>query len=457
MAKMILGGVLRILIISVLLSWLSTANADLYVLDGGTSSTCTSWSDACDQVTTAEARVTRGETIWIGEGTYTGVIFDVTVSGSTYIYVKKATVSAHGMEDGWAATMVDGQAIFSDLIEFRTGYWQVSGAYRDENNWFDGDSYGFKIIGHDVGAWNDDVTVFVQSSYYPSNLILSYIFSAGTSAVAADSGPLFYTLYATTGCQVDHCYFWRGRVHIYLTRNVGTVIEYNAFDSNSSEGADHGESIQSNDGADNVIVRHNQFKTCKGTGVVVINTSDGWEIYGNLFQDFDVGGNGVIAVTSEEDSNNVKIYNNTFVDGNNCVFDGMNLSTGWDSKNNIFYNCTYLAPRFGGSIHTHAYNAFSADISDEVTDQTNISSAIFTDYDNNDFTLASATSAGETLASPYNIDMLGNTRGSDGAWDRGAYEYQPPPQGRFTPANFNTGRITAVPGNGGGGLGCTPY
>ncbi len=31
--------------------------------------------------------------------------------------------------------------------------------------------------------------------------------------------------------------------------------------------------------------------------------------------------------------------------------------------------------------------------------------------------------AGVSLASPYNMDMDGKTRGADGTWDRGAYEF----------------------------------
>ena len=39
------------------------------------------------------------------------------------------------------------------------------------------------------------------------------------------------------------------------------------------------------------------------------------------------------------------------------------------------------------------------------------------------FHLTSATNNGISLPSPFNMDMDGKTRGSDGTWDRGAYEY----------------------------------
>ena len=40
-----------------------------------------------------------------------------------------------------------------------------------------------------------------------------------------------------------------------------------------------------------------------------------------------------------------------------------------------------------------------------------------------DFHLNAATDAGLSLTAPYNTDMSGSTRGGDGNWDRGAYEY----------------------------------
>jgi hypothetical protein len=47
-----------------------------------------------------------------------------------------------------------------------------------------------------------------------------------------------------------------------------------------------------------------------------------------------------------------------------------------------------------------------------------------TDWKNRDFSLVAATEAGDsTIGITYNTDMLGNTRGADGVWDRGALEY----------------------------------
>ena len=90
-------------------------------------------------------------------------------------------------------------------------------------------------------------------------------------------------------------------------------------------------------------------------------------------------------------------------------------------ENNLWYGCgNVTAINF-----THDYNAFGNNDAQftDTNGQTNISSAIFTAYSTHDYTLSSGTEAGNTLGSPYNTDMNGNTRGDDGTFDRGAFEF----------------------------------
>jgi hypothetical protein len=47
----------------------------------------------------------------------------------------------------------------------------------------------------------------------------------------------------------------------------------------------------------------------------------------------------------------------------------------------------------------------------------------FVNYIGLDFRLKAATAAGFNLGVPYNFDGSGLTRGNDGNWDRGAYEF----------------------------------
>ncbi|HEY2932801.1 MAG TPA: hypothetical protein VGK99_13740, partial [Acidobacteriota bacterium] len=46
-----------------------------------------------------------------------------------------------------------------------------------------------------------------------------------------------------------------------------------------------------------------------------------------------------------------------------------------------------------------------------------------TDPADADFRLTAATRAGNVLSAPFTLDPNGTTRGTDGVWDRGAYEF----------------------------------
>jgi hypothetical protein len=52
----------------------------------------------------------------------------------------------------------------------------------------------------------------------------------------------------------------------------------------------------------------------------------------------------------------------------------------------------------------------------------------FANFKERDFRLARATDPGKKLEAPYDKDMFGNVRGTDGMWDRGALEFTAPAQ-----------------------------
>jgi hypothetical protein len=69
-----------------------------------------------------------------------------------------------------------------------------------------------------------------------------------------------------------------------------------------------------------------------------------------------------------------------------------------------------------------------------------LSSSPFVDFASMDLHLARATDGGTDPGSAYGTDMEGRARGSDGVWDRGAYEYSsgstPPPTPPPPPMNL---------------------
>jgi hypothetical protein len=105
------------------------------------------------------------------------------------------------------------------------------------------------------------------------------------------------------------------------------------------------------------------------------------------------------------------------------LWSGIRIDAGSNNVayNNLWYNCVRTA-HSGVTISQSWYYNTQRD-SDDKDVQIGAGNP-FVDLANEDFRLSSATSSGKSdLGSPYNVDAYGNIRGSDGVWDRGAYEY----------------------------------
>jgi hypothetical protein len=202
-----------------------------------------------------------------------------------------------------------------------------------------------------------------------------------------------------------------------------------------------------------MIVRYNRFEDLEGTGFINLKKNqddnhDNWQFYGNIFyytpgysgsvftlpdarSDIIGGiGEGVLGDTGENDdpavvSSNIHIYNNTIY----CV-DGFNSGFRfWDGNGTCYaYNNLFVSnpAKINNYNISHDYNFYY--------NNTNIISGIQAhdqlatadpciDSASYDFRLKTPTDPGITLPPPFNLDMYGNTRGADGNWDRGAFEY----------------------------------
>src|SRR5262249_7585467 len=120
------------------------------------------------------------------------------------------------------------------------------------------------------------------------------------------------------------------------------------------------------------------------------------------------------------------IYNNTFF---NVVKPQTGLwgtsVSGSESRNNMYVNSDFSSnPPATGVTYSHNFffNNTGLYIPSGETAQQNGSSNPFVNPGAADFRLNGATLSGMTLNSPFTTDVLGNTRGADGVWDRGAYE-----------------------------------
>jgi hypothetical protein len=403
--------------------------ADRYVLDGGTSSACLSWSDACDQLSTAENLIARGETIWVGDGDYTAPTISVPVSGTTYIYIKKATASAHGTETGWNSTYGDGVANFTGRWVFSagTGYLDIDGVV------------GSGMSGHGFYMTPSSCAASMQLFYFvePMNGLRFRHLEAEHCGYSWDyNHDIFYFNDTFDDVLIEYCWLHNVARTCILTAGGGTtnltvqytwMTEVYGYDGYGI----HGEAMSINNSgtAANHVYRYNVFRNIEGTGIIVIkdSTQAGFKIYGNIFYaDADHILDGFVAgpepslsdfsstnsTISEangvgEATYNVDCYNNTFVDLQGEAGFQFDQATSNDAINNLFVNCG--TPEFVG-------------VTTNTTNTTNGATSLFVDYANHDYRLSSAL-AGTSLESEYNKDMLDTTRGADGTWDRGAYEY----------------------------------
>lgn len=426
-----------VFVIAVLLGG-SSAVAQTYYVRSGASGNGSDWANAYGAL---PATLVRGATYYIASGSYGTYQFDDPVSGTKLITVKKATATDHGTETGWAASYGTGAALWSSL-DFDSDYYIFDGQTRDENSWFSGSSYGFKITGGEQQIRMGHSGRAVSNVQIRYTYLLAIQGGLSTTVTGRRYGLDMDTFGGTSsphgsGVVVHRCFFQYGNVPIFSHAQDGLIVEYSAVDSNESNGANHGEAISAYYTNDRWIIRYNKFKGIQGTAVVAFTHAtaggavDGFEIYGNVIWDCSVGDGAFGFDNTAYPFTNCKIYNNTIVDKAGGYNNGIAMRSGSNNQvyNNLWVNCS--SGFWNGAGATYNNNAYSWSVS-EPGAQVNVPTSIFVNYAGDDFRLASATAAGSPLVSPYNLDLLGATRGGDGVWDRGAYDYGSSPASGLT-------------------------
>lgn len=385
----------------------------------------------------------RNRTYYLKSGAYANRTLSTAVNGSEFITIRKATASDHGTDTGWSAAFATGPAEFGtentgSPLTINSGYWMIDGGTRNESDWYDSAAYGFKINyandGRCVDINGTNVNnIKIRRVYYNGCPVQT---SNGKAPYAIDTEGLTNN---ATGHEYSHSLAYRGTNVWFVRMTTGTIIEYNATDAQWSRNTDvlvyHGELVNMYFNVFDLTFRYNKcrnsFSAGNGGTALIAICADNYAgapkpaafIYGNLFERFwtgdaaiGFGGN----ASYNGDGTNCRIYNNTFVDGgefnNGIAFpDG----SGNIIQNNIWINCNVGIN--AGASATVSHNAFSGSTSIGTNVQNGLTTSLFVNYASKDFRLATATTAGATLAAPYDKDMLGTTRGQSG-WDRGAYE-----------------------------------
>lgn len=434
--------IVRILLVLLILFASAADAANHYIRAGAAGSG--SGDDWTNAYTTWPGSFTRGDTYYIASGSYTGKVFTTAHSGTTRITIKKATTGDHGTETGWSASYATGQVAFTSGLEFRTGYWTVDGVTGGGyGSWDSG--FGMKITEtRDAEALiklgNPTLAGSTGHNTAPS-VYVYHVDMQGKGSVSVNGGS--YSNDGVANYANDDfllSYYWMhgiGRCPVYSSgRNM--VIENGWVQSFYGSASVHSE-IASVWGFSPAGVtpigthtfRYNLFTHIWSTGGLMWDGADNaaayFNVYGNVFYKpagatWEVA-NGLIGGWSARNFRNARVYNNTFIN-----VDQESLSTlpgtysNNEAYNNLWYNST--SPNFS-RFATHDYNHFinSGGTHSEANGTSAASGDPFTNYTGYYFTLTGATTAGNSLASPFNLDGLGITRGADGTWDRGAYEY----------------------------------
>jgi hypothetical protein len=373
----------------------------------------------------------RGDTWYLCAGNYSPQNFNTPASGTTLITIKKATATDHATDTGWVSTMAN-QAVFSassnpnnSVIVFNSSYWVFDGQTGGgPGSWTNG--FGFKIDDsngtlHYMGL-NVNAGSYITARHFEvvgdggnDPVDLGQASSPNNDGIAMDSGTGNLTFSYAYVHDMGRCIFL----------SIGTTpltVEYVYSGKFTSTAVQHAE-IASLAGSSQTF-RYCVFAHIEGTGGLMFNGSGPNYIYGNVFYHvpgddwLGGGGNGLIgAKSSNEPVQDTQIYNNTVINtgGSTAGFIGMYMPnySGNTAYDNLFY---------GGNVSvgnlTGIGNGFNF----------TVSSNIFSNFLGLDFSLTSDTPPGTSSGSPSgnNLDPLGNTRGADGTWDVGAYQYGSP-------------------------------
>jgi hypothetical protein len=134
------------------------------------------------------------------------------------------------------------------------------------------------------------------------------------------------------------------------------------------------------------------------------------------------GGDGII--TGVHYTLSGAVYNNTFINCDNGYGNGVWIGHDVSAtvQNNLIANSVAgIGSRFTGKIDYNAY--FNTTNTPSEPNRQIIAGNPFVNLPGGNFRLSSGTSAGLPLSSMYSNDVDGKIRGSDGTWDRGAFEF----------------------------------
>jgi hypothetical protein len=424
------------------IAWLFVSGADAanwYVRPTSSgSNNGTDWNNAWTANTISWASISPGDTIWMAGGAYTTQLApNKSGSAGNYIYIKRvlATDSVPVAAAGWNSAF-DSQVIVHPIAQIPALWGNGSaGSYV----YIDG-----RISGGIKFQVDADVTYYAGAIHITgtggqNNIVLTNLDLAGP---APDGNPYPRTIYDCSlsikvsntrahDILVTHCLL-HGSADVVLVQNCDNLtIEYSQLYDNCVSGAPHANVFEFSY-YNNFVLRYCTLYNWQIEGFRPYAQAGATYIYGNIWHSpLTISG---VARVLEADGAVTQtigpfyIYNNTFVNITYAIY-GVNPSTvtynsASQARNNIYWNCGSTTPPFNDNGYNYGSSSTSGTGSINGSGQTPFVSLSAKDYHIvSNISSVLPRNKGAALTSPFDIDLGGNIRGADGAWDIGAYEF----------------------------------
>jgi hypothetical protein len=412
---------------SLFIGAVSTAQAADYYVRSGAGGNGTSWATAWSDVTNISwAAIQPGDTVWISGGRYGALKPGKSGNGDTpsgRIFFKRATSIAHGPDPGWN-TAYDGQVVLSQIAwsSLNVGsYVTIDGQIDKGIAIPHGDSDSAASITFDRGA--SHVTLRYLDVDGPGNV-------NGFHHSGDDRGIDITAWNGSSYDAVDYLRVENSRIHGACTQiwNMNAshgIWEHNKiYNSTDSNGNPCHPNIFVTASSTDVTFRFNEIFNYDAEGIMIINGGHGtMYVHGNIWH---TGKTYARVIEVQNGVNGPVYFHNNVVDG---LWAGTNTANGgyWaqgsQGRNNIWWNMS------GSGMPDEDYDLCSG----TCRGPNSISSASnpFVDVASKNYRISSATGTkspkdrGVNLGpvAGFNIDFDGASRGTDGAWDIGAFEF----------------------------------
>jgi len=457
-----------VLALVILLAGTNAFAANHYIRAGASGANNGSdWSNAWTSI--SQVSWTRGDVYYVAAGSYGTLHLSTTASGTSTIEIRGAIGGAgdHGTSAGWDDSF-QGEALFGGGgSSFSSSYWVINGqavpgcTYPSNNDACYTIKFQNPASGN--GPASGSAIALCNGNSNCTDYLLQYINVLGSNTQGTnftDEG--IECIPQCKNTTIDHSYVHQSGCDLFSFNSFDSsplVLQYNWIAYNDvglgqiSGGPAHCQGIQVT--AATMTIRYNVWQDMQSSGAITDAAGGNapikeWDIYGNIFfwdaawnAQFSGNGavgydDGIVGLFSVSGSGGIlKIYNNTIAglglaQSQNCNGQAYTINAGMSVvatvTNNIWFNFKSGCNAGKAGPGTYDYNAYYQ-ISNGTKDSgahsyTSNANPFLNPTANTlaGFMLAADTQTGVQLASPFNVDLAGTTRGSSGIWDIGAFQ-----------------------------------